>query len=142
MHTLRAPGEARVGRASAGVAVFVLAPRCGWGGVVRRGSPRRLGERESRGEPRPTLLRGANTVQWTVFSRERPSTLARAAGGGLAPTLRLLRLLTKALTRIVIQRESPIRHCNNPNGEDADVQMINVIDYSTESYPSLNVDIG
>ncbi|WP_417851952.1 REP-associated tyrosine transposase [Tabrizicola soli] len=34
------PGEARLGRASAGVAVVVVAPRCGWGGVVGRGLPR------------------------------------------------------------------------------------------------------
>lgn len=55
MHTLRAPGDARVGRASAGVAVFVM------------------------GEIRPRIC-GVKTVQWTVFRGERPRTLARAGG--------------------------------------------------------------
>ncbi len=59
MHTLQVapdqPGEARVGRASAGVAVFVM------------------------GENRPRIC-GVKTVQWTVFRFERPRTPARAGG--------------------------------------------------------------
>ncbi len=42
-HPTGGPGEARVGRASAGVAVFVMAPGCGWGGVVGRGVGRPTG---------------------------------------------------------------------------------------------------
>jgi len=51
------PGEAWVGGAGGGLAVFVV------------------------GETRPRLF-GVKTVQWTVFRVERPRTLARAGGMG------------------------------------------------------------
>lgn len=47
------PGVARVGRASGGGTVFVMAPRCGWGVLVGQGVARRGGE--SRGKRRVTL---------------------------------------------------------------------------------------
>lgn len=62
-------GEAWAGGASEGVAVFVMASGCGWGGLVGRGVPRHFGE--SRGKPRPTISRAHDRLKGMIFRKSR-----------------------------------------------------------------------